>query len=142
MMQYLTDPLTKDIFNIKGRSSRKAYWMFLVLASVIVGSLTGLIVVLLSLINSVLAIIFFGIVIFYILIASFTMAIRRCHDINYSFWYMFIPLFNIYLSILFYFVRGTEGPNTYGEDPTNLPTGTNNPEVMSTPVSSNTTPTA
>lgn len=141
-MQYLIDPLTKDIFNVKGRSSRKAYWMFLVLASVIVGFLSGVIFVLLALINQILGFVFFGFVMIYIVIASFTMAIRRCHDINYSFWYMFIPLFNIYLSILFYFVRGTEGPNNYGEDPTNLPTGTNNPEVMSTPNSSNTTPTA
>jgi len=131
MMQYLIDPLTKDIFNVKGRSSRKAYWMFFLLGSLSFGFIGGLVFFLLSFINTTIGLIFFNLIMIYLFIASFTMYVRRYHDLNLSFWLALIPFYNIYLAILVYFVRGTVGSNSYGEDPTDTPTGTTTPNPFS-----------
>lgn len=134
-MQYLIDPLTKDIFNYKGRSSRKAYWMFFLLALVFATVINLILLVLASFISEYL-IFLSGIVYIYIFFGLLALQVRRFHDLNYSYWLVFIPFYNIYLSILASFVRGTEGPNNYGEDPTNLPSGTTNPDSPVTPTQS------
>lgn len=46
--------------------------------------------------------------------------VQRLHDIERPgthFWLLFIPIYNIYLGILLLFIKGTYGPNKYGEDP-------------------------
>jgi len=136
MMQYLIDPLTKDLFNFKGRSSRKAFWMFFLLSTLCAGFLGTLIVVLAALVSPILGYIFFGVLVLYIFFAELSLTIRRYHDLDYSYWLAFIPFYNLYLLFLVSFVRGTEGVNKYGEDPTNLPSGTSNPDAASTPSSS------
>lgn len=39
--------------------------------------------------------------------------VKRCHDVGKSGWWIFVPLYAIYLL----FVKGEKGPNKYGEDP-------------------------
>ena len=51
---------------------------------------------------------------------SFTLIIRRWHDLGKSGWFtllLLIPLLNFVVMLYLWFVRGTAGPNAYGEDP-------------------------
>jgi uncharacterized membrane protein YhaH (DUF805 family) len=44
--------------------------------------------------------------------------VRRFHDLGRSGWYYLlfvIPVYNLYLAFLLWFVRGTEGQNAYGD---------------------------
>ncbi len=53
-------------------------------------------------------------------IADVLQAIKRCHDINRSGWYVLltcIPLAGIVAAIPLIFVKGTSGPNRFGTDP-------------------------
>lgn len=46
--------------------------------------------------------------------------VKRLHDLGlpgWHFWLLLIPLYNIYLSLVLLFKKGTVGPNAYGEDP-------------------------
>ena len=47
-------------------------------------------------------------------------AVRRLHDIGRSgwhFWFFLIPFYNIYLSLVLCFTRGSEAANEYGPAP-------------------------
>jgi uncharacterized membrane protein YhaH (DUF805 family) len=46
--------------------------------------------------------------------------IKRCHDRNRSGWFMLvflIPLVNLWPAIEIAFLKGTDGPNRFGDDP-------------------------
>ena len=46
--------------------------------------------------------------------------IKRLHDLDKSGWYLllnFVPIINVIFSLYLIFVKGTDGPNGYGEDP-------------------------
>ena len=96
-------------FTIQGRASRSEYWFFVLfnillsVGSLFLHPLVGLITLI-------------------TLPASICVLIRRFHDIDRSAWWWliaFIPLIGG-LIVLFWLVsQGTEGPNYYGEVPTN-----------------------
>lgn len=53
-------------------------------------------------------------------IFTFSLGIRRLHDIGLSGWFsllFFIPLANLLLVLSFLFIRGKNGPNAYGPEP-------------------------
>jgi len=138
-MNYFIDAITTNYWNFKGRSSRKAYWMMvLVTFGLQFVSAIGSFLANSGDANTAFASLPVNFVVFvaslFLIIPSTFVSIRRCHDVNYSGWYLLIPFFNFYLLILMYFVRGTEGANNYGEDPTDTPNGTTNPDATSTPV--------
>lgn len=121
------DLVTTNYFNFTGRSSRRAYWLFVLWSLIILGFI-NVIFLLLTVFIGETGMIFLGIFnlifLLYTYIPGLALTFRRLHDLNYSFWFILIPFFNIFLLILCYFVRGTEGPNNFGDDPTNLPLGT------------------
>lgn len=46
--------------------------------------------------------------------------VKRLHDLDrpgWHFWLLLVPLYNIYLSFVMLFARGTEGSNQFGPDP-------------------------
>jgi len=48
------------------------------------------------------------------------LVVRRLHDLDKPgahYWLLLVPFYNIYLSILLTFQKGTTGPNRFGEDP-------------------------
>ena len=54
------------------------------------------------------------------LISSYTLMIRRLHDLNLSGYFSlmnFVPLVNLGLTIYLFFAEGTRGANIYGTDP-------------------------
>ena len=53
-------------------------------------------------------------------VASIMLVIRRWHDLGKSGWFtlvLIIPLVNLLVMLYLWFVRGTAGPNAYGDDP-------------------------
>ncbi len=53
-------------------------------------------------------------------IATLFPVVKRLHDIDRSgvwWWAMLVPGFNIFLGIMLLFVKGTVGPNQFGDDP-------------------------
>lgn len=52
-------------------------------------------------------------------VCGFTLSIRRLHDMDRcGLWALFlwVPLLNLILSVFLLFKRGTDGPNSYGQD--------------------------
>ena len=96
-------------FTIQGRASRSEYWFFVLFN------------ILLSM-GSLFLHPLVGLITFVTIPASICVMIRRFHDLDKSGWWFllgFIPLIGG-LILLFWFVsEGTEGPNYYGEVPTN-----------------------
>lgn len=137
-MNYIIDAVTTNYWNFKGRSSRTAFWM-LILAQLVNLSLSFMVQGLVATENAFLLILAIPlglvsvVISFFLLIPSLAMSFRRYHDSNYSFWFSLVPVFNLYLAILMYFARGTVGANNYGDDPTDTPNGTTNPEVVIAP---------
>ena len=114
-------PLTwkQILFSFKGRIPRRQYWAgfgIQLAFGVVVGGVIGLLAVAMhsSEIGMVL------IVPFYIvsLWMGLAVAVKRCHDRDWAGWFILIPLFNIWVAIACMFLRGTEGPNRFGDDPT------------------------
>ena len=61
-----------------------------------------------------------------ILIPSIAVTFRRLHDTNRSAWWLLIsliPLLGGLVLLVFYFLPGTNGPNTFGPDPKGSVTG-------------------
>ena len=53
-------------------------------------------------------------------VGGFMLIIRRWHDLGKSGWLsllMLVPLFNFFVLIFLWVKKGTDGPNTYGDDP-------------------------
>ena len=60
------------------------------------------------------------VLVFFVEIATLFPAVKRLHDIDRSgVWclVMFVPGFNIFLSFMLLFLKGTVGPNQFGDDP-------------------------
>ena len=104
------------LFTAKGRASRKEYalhLMWLILFIFVVICMGELFV---PNRNEVFVLPFF----LFFWIIDILVTIRRLHDLNRSghqYWLLMIPIYNIYLSLILWFKRGTRGPNRYGPDP-------------------------
>lgn len=86
-------------FEFKGRSSRGAYWFF-VLFSLLAQIGEGL------LIGS-------GLLGLVLLIPGLAAGVRRMHDVDRSGWFVWLPFVNLY----FLCQPGDSGPNRYGAPP-------------------------
>ena len=94
------------VFN--GRARRKEYWMFFlihILISIVIGVISGLIdIPILATIYSLA-----------VLIPNISAMVRRLHDVNKEWWYIFIPIYSFILLCQ----EGDRGTNNYGPDPKN-----------------------
>lgn len=108
MLEIYKKVVLENYANFKGRARRREYWTFL-LVSCIIAFVLGFIA---GLISSSLIIIA-NIFVLAILVPSIAIGVRRMHDINKEWWYILIPLYNIYLCT----IDGDKGPNQYGADP-------------------------
>ncbi|MCV6599263.1 MAG: DUF805 domain-containing protein [Alphaproteobacteria bacterium] len=116
----MTTPILKTLFNPEGRVNRKKYISWLALFTIF--QLSFLIIE--SLFSGEIVESFFAILyivsLFLIFYASIILAVKRSHDINKSGFFiilMFIPIINIYPTIVLMCQKGTSGQNDYGEDP-------------------------
>jgi len=110
------------LFTLKGRITRKQYVMTSLLVSLVgfviafgIGFASGMAGSGEDAGNGVAALISVAIAI----VQSF-LIVRRLHDIGkpgWHYWLFFVPLYNIYLSLVILFTPGTRGTNEYGADP-------------------------
>lgn len=110
-MNYYLDAI-KKYFEFRGRASRKAYWMF-VLVHVII-------VIILSILDNTfnlatkdgsgLLASTYGLL---VALPSIALGVRRMHDSNHKGWWMLLPIVNFIMM----FFRGTKGDNKYGPEP-------------------------
>ena len=59
-------------------------------------------------------------VILFVLVYSFSLTIRRLHDIGRAGWWSlvsFVPFLNLILAVILLLKKGDEGENSYGADP-------------------------
>lgn len=92
--------------NFEGRTSRKDYWFFIIIYIFFAFILKKIDIHIF--VNIPLWI---YIIIFFLPLLSST--IRRIHDTGHRGWFLFIPLYNIYLLLK----KGNEGYNRYGINP-------------------------
>jgi|LGOV01.1.fsa_nt_gb uncharacterized membrane protein YhaH (DUF805 family) len=108
--------MVRDFFSFDGRLNRLRFFGYgLTLA--IIGSVFDIIIESVDNIGVLL-----GLLILAIIVAVFEVSIcvRRLHDIDKSGWYVLlqvIPIVNVILAFVLTFMKGTDGPNEYGDDP-------------------------
>ena len=118
-IDWATRPL-KKYADFSGRAPRAEYWWFYLL--VIVAYLVA------SIVDSMMGSNFGGsgygmmtaIAGLALLIPSIAAGARRLHDTDRSGWWLrsaFIPIIGAIVLIVFFVMQGTQGPNSYGEDP-------------------------
>jgi uncharacterized membrane protein YhaH (DUF805 family) len=93
----------KKYFEFSGRARRKEYWMF-VLFNFIVGLIIGFFKL------HVLILVAYQI---FVLIPTFSLAVRRCHDVDHKGWWILLPIYNFVLMCY----PGNVGANRFGPDP-------------------------
>lgn len=115
---YGEDSLKDKFLSFQGRLNRKPY----IIRGIIIGVISSLLSAILessagdSAIFAIIAIVAAVLIIW----VSFSLGVRRWHDLNHSGWWMLlalIPVVNICATIYLIFARGTKGPNDYGDDP-------------------------
>jgi uncharacterized membrane protein YhaH (DUF805 family) len=104
----------QNYVNFNGRSSRSAFWYW-VLFAIIVGIVTAGIDYALgiSLINPLAQLA--------LLLPGIAISVRRLHDIDRSGWWLllaFIPLIGAIILIVWYCLAGTPGNNRFGAEAT------------------------
>ena len=118
-IDWATRPL-KKYADFSGRAPRAEYWWFYLL--VIVVYLVA------SIVDSMMWSNFGGtgygmmtaLAGLALLIPSIAAGARRLHDTDRSGWWLliaFIPIIGAIVLIVFFVLQGTQGPNSYGEDP-------------------------
>jgi uncharacterized membrane protein YhaH (DUF805 family) len=117
MMEWALLPL-KRYAEFSGRSRRKEYWLFLLVAIFLY--------VVAATIDTLFGLMFvegFGgltiLVWLALFIPSIAVGVRRLHDTDRSGWWMllsFVPLLGL-VTLVFMLLDGTKGPNQYGPDP-------------------------
>ncbi|MFZ5986002.1 MAG: DUF805 domain-containing protein [Bacillota bacterium] len=104
----------KDLFSWQGRVGRLQYFGIHVIFSVIIGVIAGIATAVGD--NAVLSLIVGLLYVVYAYVSVVT-TIKRFHDLDrpgVHYFFLFIPFYNIYLSLVLLFKKGTEGPNTFG----------------------------
>lgn len=118
--------LIRFYFTYKGRVSRKQYIIGNIVSIIITNLFLSAIFLLHMLLEQFISLtsflwIFLSIFIFSYLFGAFSFTVRRIKDLDgkwYLFIYLFLPVLNFIALIYFLFVKGTEGDNKYGPDPT------------------------
>lgn len=128
VLDWMTMPL-KRYAEFSGRSRRKEYWWFTLLAILVAAVfLAVLISAGLSLSDTegtmngvVLVIVLIGLLLYLaILIPSIAVQVRRFHDQDRSGWLVllnFVPYVGGLIVFIFMLLEGTKGPNKFGPDP-------------------------
>lgn len=111
-MNYYLDVLKKYVV-FEGRARRKEYWMFLLFNLIIL----GIIYVLDYILGTAVLEYLYGLAVF---LPSLAVQVRRLHDINKRWYWIFIvliPLVGEIWMIVLMATEGTKGDNEFGPDP-------------------------
>ncbi len=105
----------KKYFVLKGRASRSEYWYFYLFSLILY--------VIPFIIGGDNADLFIGLLFLILTIPSFTVSVRRLHDIDKSGWYVLIyliPFVGGLIMLVMCATLGTQGKNQFGEYPLQL----------------------
>lgn len=132
-MHWMFLPLRR-YFEISGRSQRREFWLFFIA----LWALSALVMTLFATPQrqasetvfgyeyfitwhaSVTGQFLIGMIALFTLIPSYTLSIRRLHDIDRSGWWLlisFVPFLGMLVLFIFFCLDGTYGRNRYGADP-------------------------
>jgi len=110
------DLILKKFFTFEGRLNRQPYvqavlfiWVISAVLGWLVNSSSSTLVALLT-----------GIISLAMAVAAISLGIRRLHDLDKSGWWFLIaliPLIGFFFQLYLLFAKGTEGYNSFGEDP-------------------------
>ena len=109
-----------EIFSFQGRANRAWYIGHVIVDDFVILSLIVLMLVLGVVTGTPLFVLPLVGVLFGAVVAATAVSVKRLHDLNMSGWHllgMMIPIYNLYLGLKMVFVRGTTGPNRFGNDP-------------------------
>lgn len=110
----------KKSFTLEGRANRKEFWTFQITmgGSAILGSFIA------SILNIDTLIFFFAFILMLSIIPSFSLAVRRCHDINLSGFFVLLTLIPGFGQFIYYIAIGglptRNTNNKYGSPSINL----------------------
>ncbi|MDR1922590.1 MAG: DUF805 domain-containing protein [Candidatus Adiutrix sp.] len=108
--------LRRLFFTIQGRVNREPYWLCGLSLGLISVPLAALAVALKS--RELFALV--QVLPIFLGLLMIPVAVKRCHDRGKSGWFLLlglIPLVNFWVTVELLFLRGTVGPNKYGDDP-------------------------
>ncbi|MBE9579603.1 MULTISPECIES: DUF805 domain-containing protein [Moraxella] len=112
LLNYFFYALTIRLFDFKGRTARRGWFVYAsLLGAIVIGRLISSLKT-----DSVLIFSFNIFIVIVCLIAYFSVTVRRLHDANFSSWLLLGCIFFPPLLFLTYF-SGTKGDNKYGQDP-------------------------
>jgi uncharacterized membrane protein YhaH (DUF805 family) len=106
-------------FSFRGRTGRQAYWIFMVLPSVLLGVALGIVSFTAPISQRAIVVSFLGLAPV-LTWSGAAVSVKRLHDIGVSGWWMipcFIPYLNFVAAIALGVIRGQTGRNAYGDDP-------------------------
>lgn len=130
-MDYYFEAFKKYV-EFTGRSTRKPYWMF-VLINFIISIIVSILGDALGLYYGESGNILSSLYALATFLPSLAFAIRRLHDADYKGWWVLFPIVNIVLLAQ----KGTQGPNRFGpalaSSNTSTPTSTQAPTDVNTP---------
>lgn len=109
----------KKYFAFEGRINRAKYFGISFLLGLIYLPFCIFCIIYQFLDNILVLLLFIGLSII-VGIVQICITVQRFHDIERPgthYWLLLIPIYNIYLSFVLLFKKGTDGPNEYGEDP-------------------------
>ncbi|WP_295352768.1 DUF805 domain-containing protein [uncultured Succinivibrio sp.] len=122
--------LKRKYSDFSGRACRSEYWWYILFVNLLYIGLSivgGVLTVFTGMIGAYLMIAIFIIALVGLLVPSIAVTVRRMHDLNVSGWWLIlflvlslIPLINNLLVIgyiICFCLKGTSGPNKFGEDP-------------------------
>jgi uncharacterized membrane protein YhaH (DUF805 family) len=114
-----------NLFSMEGRLNRAAYfgralaiWAVMMLIGFLIGAAMGATMDQASALQAADGVGFLIGLACTVVIAF--QAVKRLHDLDRAgthYWLLLIPFYNVYLSLVLLFKKGTEGSNRYGADP-------------------------
>jgi len=119
-----TEPMTLSqiYFSFEGRIPRSTYWLKYYLPMMGISILAAILDFSAGTFNEDYSIgLYSSIASLLLIYPSIAIYVKRVHDRGRTGWFvllMAIPLVNIWPAVEVMFLRGTYGPNQYGEDPT------------------------
>jgi len=119
-MDQVIQVFTSKYFDFSGRAPRKEYWLF-ALFYLVVYIVAIILDMSFGLFNEELQIGAFSVIIsLAFFIPCLAVSIRRLHDTNKSGWFfllVFVPILGPIALLVFFCIKGTDGPNRFGDDP-------------------------
>jgi len=112
----------KELFSMQGRFNRQKYFLTGLVITLIMYALAfalGFAMGMAGMDPAIATGVSYLITFIGIVVWSF-LVVKRLHDLGkpgWHYWLMYIPLYNVYLSLVLLFTKGITGPNQYGEDP-------------------------